>query len=90
MLKARRRALGRPQFGGVTNSDDWFSKDGNDGVGKSYSSFVPSHHNEKSIFFSDNYMNRLSFLQGLFRMQNLRFAYFLNCDSLISCAAHNK
>jgi hypothetical protein len=24
------------------------------------------------------------------RTENLRFAHFLNCDSLISCAAHKK
>jgi hypothetical protein len=64
--------------------------DGINGVGTSYSSFVPSYRNAKSRYFSMLYINRPNLLQGLIRTQNLRFAYFLNCDSLISCAPHKK
>ena len=56
----------------------------------SYSSFMPARRSEKSRDYSVYYSNRPNLLQGLFRMQNLRFAYFLNADSLISCAAHKK
>jgi hypothetical protein len=56
----------------------------------SYSSFMPARRSEKYVYFSMYYGNRPNLLQGLFRMQNLRFAYFLNADSLISCAPHKK
>jgi hypothetical protein len=56
----------------------------------SYSSFMPAGLGKKSGDYSVYYSNRPNLLQGLFRMQNLRFAYFLNADSLISCAAHKK
>jgi hypothetical protein len=64
--------------------------DGINGVGTSHSSFVPSWLNAKSTYLSIFYINSLNFWQALIRMQNLRFAYFLNCDSLISCAPHKK
>ncbi len=60
------------------------------GVSISYSSFMPSWRSGKTTYISIIYINRLNLLQRLIRTQNLRFAYFLNCDSLISCAAHKK
>jgi hypothetical protein len=55
-----------------------------------HSSFVPIRRSAKSTYFSNDYGNRPNLLQRLLRTQNLRFAYFLNGDSLISCAAHKK
>jgi hypothetical protein len=81
---------GEAPVGGVKISDNWFSKDGIDGVDISYSSFMPIYRIAKFTYFSKIYSIRLNFLQGLIRTQNLRFAYFLNCDSLISCAPHKK
>jgi hypothetical protein len=79
-LETQRRAPGRPRFGGVTNSDDWFSKDGNDGVGRSLSSFVPSRRAKKTIYITMNY--RMS-LDSPPPANALKI-----CDSLNSCAAH--
>jgi len=36
-------------------SDDWFSKDGIDGVGISYSSFMPSRENLEMLWFTGCY-----------------------------------
>jgi hypothetical protein len=54
----------------------------------SHSSFVPSHRNTESTYLSILYISRPNLLQGLVRMKNLPFAYFLNCDSLNPCAPH--
>jgi hypothetical protein len=89
-LKAWKRVPGRPRIGRVKISDNWFSKDGIDGVGTNYSSFVPSYRIAKYLICSIIYGRSPNLLQGLIRMQNLRFAYFLNGDSLISCAPHKK
>jgi hypothetical protein len=43
----------------VANSDEWLFGDGIDGVGKSYSSFVPSHRSEKIRCFINTYEKRL-------------------------------
>src|SRR5712675_976569 len=50
--KAWGRVLGRPQSGG-RKWNDWF--DGFDGVGTSYSSFVPSRCDTKNIEITMNY-----------------------------------
>jgi hypothetical protein len=70
------------------NSDDWFSKDGCDGVSLNNSSFMPIWRTTKSMLFSILYNVRPNLWQRLFRMENLRFAYFFNSDSLNPCAAH--
>jgi hypothetical protein len=66
------------------------SKDGIDGVGTNYSSFVPSYRVAKPAIVSIIYAGSPNLLQTAIRTQKLRFAYFLNCDSLISCAPHKK
>jgi len=43
-------ALWEGPVGRSQNADDRVSKDGVDGVDKTYSSFMPSHQDEKSAF----------------------------------------
>ncbi len=80
MPKAWRRALGKPQFGGVKNSDDWFSKDGSDGVEFKHSSFVPSQIAAKNDCITIN----CGIGRGAWRIWNASKI----CDSLNPCAAH--
>jgi hypothetical protein len=65
----------------VANSDEWFFGDGIDGVGNSYSSFMPSHHNEKMCYFINAYKNAPPGSIGQVRIQNLH--------PHICCATHN-
>jgi hypothetical protein len=64
--------------------------DGINGVGFSYSSVMPNRCDAKTTYVLMAYPPCLKLLQGRIRTENLRFAYLLNCDSLISCAAHKK
>src|SRR5436309_2752019 len=88
--RAQWRALGRPQIGGMKIPMGQSRGTASMASGQAYSSFVPSYRNAKILYISVIYTDRLNFWQALIRMQNLRFAYFLNCDSLKSCAAHKK
>jgi hypothetical protein len=63
------------------NSDEGFSADGIDGVGKGYSSFVPSHRAAKISYIIDTYPAGARFSPGISRTQNLH--------PLICCAPHN-
>jgi len=56
----------------------------------SYSSFMPIYCSAKYTYFSIYYVKRLNSWQQQIGIQNLRFAYFLNGDSLISCALHKE
>jgi hypothetical protein len=58
-----------------------FFGDGIDGVGRSYSSFVPSHRSAKICYFINTYKNALAGSTGSARIQNLH--------PHICCAAHN-
>jgi hypothetical protein len=79
---------GEAPVGGVKISDHWLQGTASMASGLSYSSFVPAQRVDKYVYFSVSYINRPNRLQGLIRMQNWRFAHFLNGDSLISCASH--
>src|SRR5579863_2069639 len=65
----------------VANSDEWLFGDGIDGVDKSYSSFMPSHHIEKICYFINTYKNAPAGSTGQVRIQNLH--------PHICCATHN-
>jgi hypothetical protein len=65
----------------VANSDEWLFGDGIDGVGNSYSSFVPSHHSEKICYCIKAYKNAPAGSTGRVRIQNLH--------PHICCATHN-
>jgi hypothetical protein len=57
--------------------------DGFDGVERSYSSFMPSVRNGKSIGFTISYMDGANHHPGEERFQKL-------CAATNVCAAHNK
>jgi hypothetical protein len=79
---------GEAPVSGIKISDHWLRGTASMASASSYSSFMPIQRRDKYIYFSVSYLNRLDFFQRIIRMQNLRFAYFLNYDSLNSCAAH--
>ena len=66
-----------PQFGGVKILMGRSQGTASMASGRSYSSSVPSYRNAINIYISVSYIDRLDFLQGFIRMQNLRFAHFL-------------
>src|SRR3990170_3453244 len=86
-MKAR---SGEAPVGRSHNSDEWSRGTASMASATSYSSFVPSGDIVKFKCFSITYVDRLNFRRRLIRMQNLRFAYFLNCDLHSFCAAHKK
>jgi hypothetical protein len=65
----------------VANSDEWLFGDGINGVGSSYSSFVPSRFSEKMCYFITTYKNAPPGSTGQVRIQNLH--------PHICCATHN-
>jgi hypothetical protein len=66
------------------------AKDGIDGVRSPISSFVPNQIGDKFSFRTICYVDCSNVLQAYFRIKNRRSAYFLNGDSLTSCAARKK
>jgi hypothetical protein len=81
---------GGPQSGGIKNSDGRFAEDGVDGVRSYVSSFVPNSADTDSFSKTEAYAVCSILLQAHFRIKNWRGAYFLNGDSLSSCAPRKK